>query len=157
MILGTGLELVAVAPFEGALERTSEGTSKGTSEGGYVEPPSALLAPFTQNELAYCRQKRNGGEPLAARYAAKRAACKALGMVPEGENLAGFEVIRLPSGQPILAPQGPGLQRWKALQEPQLLLTLSHSGGFAVALVVAQEAPNPPTLKEKPHETVSGG
>ena len=89
---------------------------------------------FTERELAQCRGR---AESLAARWAAKEAAAKALGT---GFGLVGFtdvEVVEDEAGCPHLHLHGRaadladrlGLRRWA--------VSLSHDGGMALAFVAA--------------------
>jgi holo-[acyl-carrier protein] synthase len=94
---------------------------------------------FTEHELASC-----GGSPsaaasgLAARFAAKEAMMKILdpdGLAPGWKNI---EVQRTRTGRPEIVLWGDAelLARRRGVQE--ISLSLSHSGGVAVAAVVAQ-------------------
>ena len=57
---------------------------------------------YTAAEQAYCLRKRNSAESLAARFAAKEAAAKALGTgISRGVNWLEIEVVREPGGRPI--------------------------------------------------------
>jgi len=106
---------------------------------------------FTAAELADCGAGE--GAPrlpsLAARWAAKEAGAKALGVglsglgagpVAPGElrpGLHDFEVGREPSGRPVLRLHGPAAAAAAALGLSQLSLSLSHTTEHAVASVVA--------------------
>ncbi|MFM7201810.1 MAG: ACP synthase [Myxococcota bacterium] len=123
MIWGTALELVDVTPFEARLK---------------AQDPT-LTELFAPEELAYCTSKRSGGEALAARHAARVAASRALGVhTPSIELLAGFVVQRAPSGAPSFVLRGAALTLWQQLGAPVLHLSMSHTGGFAVAQVIAE-------------------
>ncbi|AGL14498.1 holo-ACP synthase [Actinoplanes sp. N902-109] len=121
MIVSVGIDVVLVARFAAALERTP------------------LLADrlFTEAE----RVTRTGGarsaESLAARFAAKEAVAKALG-APGGMRWHDCEIVSDPDGRPWLTVGGTvaaiaaerGVNRWH--------LSLSHDGGIASAMVVAE-------------------
>ena len=89
---------------------------------------------YTAAELAYCR---GDVARLAARWAAKEAISKALGTGWRGIEWRELEVVRQPSGRPTVALHGRaqaiaenlGLQQWE--------LSLSHSGEYAIAFVIA--------------------
>ena len=74
---------------------------------------------------------------LAARFAAKEAVAKALG-APGGLRWHDAEVVRSDRGRPLLAVHGgvaevaaaQGISRWH--------VSLSHDGGVATAVVVAE-------------------
>ncbi len=93
---------------------------------------------FTAQERAYADA---GGvrrvERLAARFAAKEALLKAIGTgLRSGMSWTDIEVCTLPSGEPFIAATGRvaevasmrGISRW--------LLSLSHTGGLAMASVI---------------------
>lgn len=100
---------------------------------------------FTAGEL----RDAGGRIPsLAARFAAKEAAAKALGGGLRGfgaERTSGslavgwqdLEVIRAPSGQPSLRLHGHAAVRAQALGWQQITLSLSHARHTAIASVVA--------------------
>ena len=115
MIVGVGVDVVEVARLARALSRT----------------PRLALRLFTPAERPL------PVESLAARFAAKEAVAKALG-APAGLRWTDAEVVRGPLGRPLLAlhggvaeeAAGQGISRWH--------LSLSHDGGLATALVVAE-------------------
>ncbi len=101
-----------------------------------------LTRVFTLSEQEYAR---SGGvrcaERLAVRFAAKEAVLKAIGTgLRSGMKWTDIEVSVLPSGQPIVATSGVvaniaadrGISNW--------LISLSHSGGFAIASVIGTSA-----------------
>lgn len=95
---------------------------------------------FTPAERDYCTAARDPSERYAARFAAKEAVLKALGVGLGGADFGDIEVIRLESGQPELRVEGraaalaneQGIGRW--------LVTLSHSKHLAQAFVIALAA-----------------
>src|SRR5205823_3808475 len=55
---------------------------------------------FTEDEIAYaCAREAVTAERLAARFAAKEAVRKALGLDAEGVGFRSIEVVRAPSGE----------------------------------------------------------
>lgn len=133
-----GIDIVEVARVRGAVERWGE---------------RFLRRVFTPRELADCAAP--GANPryesLAARWAAKEAAAKALGIgltglgadaVPTQHARAAFhdiEVVRAPDGRPILHLHGVLAPRMATLD---LSLSLSHTATYAVASIVALERPH---------------
>ncbi|SIN20744.1 holo-ACP synthase [Micromonospora cremea] len=121
MIVAVGIDVVLVDRFARSLARTP------------------LLADrlFTGAE----RHTRSGNprspESLAARFAAKEAVAKALG-APAGLSWHDCEIVPDPDGRPRLMVSGTvaaaaverGVNRWH--------LSLSHDGGIASAMVVAE-------------------
>ena len=89
---------------------------------------------FTQGELLYCLSFADPLPHLAARFAAKEAAAKALGM-GFGKELSwrDVEVVREPSGKPALALSPKAKKRF---QNPTLHLSLTHGRGHAVAVAI---------------------
>jgi holo-[acyl-carrier protein] synthase len=124
MILGIGTDIVAIKRIRKMLAKHGE---------------RFLRRFFTDAEVAYCRRKKNAAESLAARFAAKEAAMKALGTGwSGGVDFASIEVIRAPGLPPELALHGASLTRQKELGVKRFWLSLSHSKKYAVAQVVAE-------------------
>lgn len=93
---------------------------------------------FTERELDYCQGKRRSSEHLAARFAAKEAALKALGTgMARGARWLDVEVVRERSGRPTLELHGHVAARARQRGLRELELSLSHTAGFAVASVVS--------------------
>src|SRR5277367_6127476 len=59
---------------------------------------------FTEQEIRYCRSKKNRWQHFAARFAAKEAVWKALGQ--DGVALKDISVRRDPSGKPGVLLRG---------------------------------------------------
>jgi len=94
---------------------------------------------FTDGELAYCRGHKDPLPHLAARFAAKEAAFKAIGTgLSGGVAWKHAEVIQPGGRQPVLQFHGVALERFLALGCTSSHLTLSHDGGLAVACVVIE-------------------
>jgi holo-[acyl-carrier protein] synthase len=88
---------------------------------------------FTEGELLYARQRADPVRRLAARLAAKRAACGLLG----GEAVEGeVEVRRGALGPPSLRLAGAAEARMRALGATRALVSLTHERTHAAALVV---------------------
>lgn len=121
-VVGVGVDVVDVARLARALART----------------PSLAGRLFTSEELADCAGRP---EHLAARFAAKEAAGKALG-APGGlwQDVA---VRRGAGGRPWLLVTGAFAGHADRLGVRTWHLSLSHDGGVAVACVLA-EGSRPP-------------
>ena len=115
-IVGVGIDVVAVARMERALSRT----------------PRLALRLFTDAERASARP-----EQLAARFAAKEAAAKALG-APGGLRWHDAEVVVEDGGRPRLHVRGGVAAEAEAQGVRTWHLSLSHDGGVATAVVVAE-------------------
>ena len=121
MIIAVGIDVVLVERFTAALARTP------------------LLADrlFTESERLTPSGNPRSPESMAARFAAKEAMAKALG-APSGLSWQDCEVVSDPDGRPWLTMTGTvaaaaaerGISRWH--------LSLSHDGGIASAMLVAE-------------------
>ncbi|MFT3915900.1 MAG: holo-ACP synthase [Anaeromyxobacteraceae bacterium] len=124
MIVGLGLDLVEIARIRRILE-------------GPPETAERFLARcFTPGERAYCETGDRAAR-LAARFAAKEAASKALG-VPKGIGFLDVEVVPAEGGPPALRLDGVASRAAAALGVSRALLTLTHDGGVAAAVVVLE-------------------
>ena len=124
MIVGVGIDLTAVDRMERALGRHGDRFEKRV---------------FTVEECAYCRARARPAEHFAARFAAKEATLKALG-VPEGLSWHEMEVAFAPSGRPELILRGVAARAAGERGVARLHLSLTHDGGQAAAVVVAESA-----------------
>jgi holo-[acyl-carrier protein] synthase len=122
MVLGVGTDLVDLDRFRLAAERT----------------PGILQRYFTDGEREYAARRRDPIERYAARFAAKEAVLKALGVGIGACELAEIEVVRdEDSGAPALVLHGKaaalaeerGVSEWK--------LSLTHTETAAHAIVIA--------------------
>lgn len=104
---------------------------------------------YTAGELHDCAAESPAPryQSLAARWAAKEAAAKALGVGLSGmaaghapddrPGLTDIEVVREADGRPTLHLHGPAAAAAEALGIASIALSMSHSGGNAIASVVA--------------------
>jgi holo-[acyl-carrier protein] synthase len=126
VIVSVGNDVVLVERFIAALERT----------------PLLKERIFTAAERTTKSGNERSPESLAARFAAKEAVAKALG-APSGLHWHDCEVVVDPDGRPWLTVSGTvaqassmlGIQRWH--------LSLSHDGGIASAVVIAERFDTP--------------
>ena len=94
---------------------------------------------FTAGELEYCRRHKNPLPHLAARFAAKEAASKALGTgMSGGVGFRQFEVVQPGGQQPTLLFHGVALERFRSLGCTGSHVSLTHDGGLAIACVVVE-------------------
>ncbi len=115
MIVGVGVDVVDVDRLARALART----------------------PGLQGRLFTDGERDRPVESLAARFAAKEAVAKALG-APGGLRWRDAEVVQLDSGRPVLRLHGGVAQEAEAQGISRWHLSLSHDGGVATAVVVAE-------------------
>jgi holo-[acyl-carrier protein] synthase len=122
---GIGIDVVKVERLVAALERFGERMERRL---------------FTEGELAYCRSFHDPLPHLAARFAAKEAASKALGTgMSQGIGWKDLEVIQPGGRQPRLEFHGKGREIFEALGCRASHLSLTHDGGFAIACVVIED------------------
>ena len=120
-IKGIGVDAVDVERFRRSLERT----------------PTMRERLFTATELEYVRPKVDPVPSLAARFAAREAVMKALGV---GLGAFGFHdvwVERQPSGEPVIVVTGPAERLAVAAGVGYWHLSLTHTASVAIAYVVA--------------------
>lgn len=120
-VIGIGVDLVEIERFRRSLERT----------------PSMRTRLFTDTELEYVAPQADPVPSLAARFAAREAAMKALGV---GLGAFGFHelwVERAASGQPSLAVTGRAAELAAAAGVVTWHLSLTHSDLMAAAYVIA--------------------
>jgi holo-[acyl-carrier protein] synthase len=121
MILGVGVDLTPI-------ERLARAMSN--------HPGRLEARLFTDGERAYCRAKADPMQHFAARFAAKEAILKALG-VPDGLRWHELEVVS-DGGAPRISLTGKAAQAAQAAGVRRLHLSLTHAGGQAMAFVVAE-------------------
>ena len=121
MIIGIGIDVVPVDRFAESLTRT----------------PGLRDRLFTAAEQRTPSGGDRTAESLAARFAAKEAVAKALG-APGDLHWHDAEVTVGEHGRPHLAVRGTVARRAGELGITSWHLSLSHDGGIASAMVVAE-------------------
>ncbi|HEX2987609.1 MAG TPA: holo-ACP synthase, partial [Chloroflexota bacterium] len=116
MVLETGIDIIEIRRIEEAISRHGA---------------RFLDRVYTQGEIRQCRGK---AESLAARFAAKEAAFKALG---ERVGWREVEIQRERSGKPRVLLHGRAAEVADRLGLRSWSVSLSHSREDAVAMVVA--------------------
>ena len=120
-MIGIGVDLCEVDRMRTALART----------------PGLRTRVFTDDEQAYCDRRRDPTERYAARFAAKEAVMKAMGVGVGACKWREIEVVRAESGAPSVLLHGGarhlaaerGIQGWR--------LTMTHTHRVAEAIAVA--------------------
>jgi holo-[acyl-carrier protein] synthase len=93
---------------------------------------------FTENEIKYCQSQKRSYEHLAARFAAKEAVLKSLGVGWPTVSMRNVEVVRDEiTGAPEIQLYGNAKYLADSLQAYPILISLSHSEHFAVAFAIA--------------------
>jgi len=124
MIVGIGVDMAETSRIQEAIDRHGE---------------RFLRRVFTPAEIAYCKRHRNYSERFAARFAAKEAAMKALGTGwRRGISWRDFEILNQPGGKPRLQLSGRALQVYRDLGGSRILISLTHTGPYALAQVVVE-------------------
>jgi holo-[acyl-carrier protein] synthase len=118
--LGVGLDLLQIQRLERALERR----------------PRLAERLFSQAELAYARGRARPGQHLAARFCAKEAAAKALGL--EGWAFQDVEVVAT-AAAPELRLRGAAARRAHELGA-ELSVSLTHTEATAGAVAIASSS-----------------
>ena len=122
MIVGLGVDITEIDRIEAAIARRGR---------------AFLERLFTAAEIAYCETHRHSAERFAGRFAAKEAAMKALGTGwARGVRWVDIEVVREPGGKPTLKLSGATCAIANGLGVKNIVLTITHTGNTALALVI---------------------
>jgi holo-[acyl-carrier protein] synthase len=121
-VRGIGVDAVDVDRFRAVLGRR----------------PGLARRLFTEAERAYAESGRDPGSRLAARFAAKEAVLKALGVGIGAADFKEVEVVRDPHGAPGLALAGRAAALATARGVRVWHVSLSHTRLVALASVVAE-------------------
>jgi len=118
-VRGVGVDLVRIPRLREVIARWDE---------------RFLRRVFTEDEIAYCRARRDPVVHFAARFAAKEAGMKALGTgASRGVQWRELEVRREPGQAPTLELHGRSRELGLARGGRRVLLALSHDGDYALA------------------------
>jgi holo-[acyl-carrier protein] synthase len=122
-VVGIGLDICPVERMRQAVQRHGD---------------RFLQRIFTDEERAYSQSRGNPEESLAARFAAKEAASKALG-APRGIGWHDVEVVPARPGErePRLVLRGRAAEVADARGVRTILVSLTHAEGVAAAVAVA--------------------
>lgn len=123
MIVGLGNDLCEIDRIEAMIERWGKRFTERV---------------FTEGERAYALPKVSRAQHLAARFAVKEATLKALG-VPAGLSWKEMEVIGGGKTAPQLKLSGKAKSAAEALGVASFHITITHSGNFASAVVIAEK------------------
>jgi holo-[acyl-carrier protein] synthase len=120
-VIGIGIDAVEVDRFRRVLART----------------PGVARRLFTEEERAYGNRQRDPAPRLAARFAAKEAVMKALGVGLGAFAFRDVEVVREASGRPHLALRGAAAAVARSRGVTAWRVSLSHTDVIAEAVAVA--------------------
>ena len=120
-MIGLGIDVIEAARIRRLLERL----------------PRAYERLFSEHERAYCDGFSDPWPHYAARFAAKEAVGKALGIGIIGFVWRDIEVLS--GGKPVVALHGGVAEIADRLAVSRIELSLSHTGGVAYAVAAALE------------------
>jgi holo-[acyl-carrier protein] synthase len=121
MICGIGTDIVEVNRIRNAVTKWGD---------------HFLKRVFSEAEITYCFSRSDPALHLAARFAVKEAAIKALSGGGIGRlSLSDIEVINEPSGKPVLKIRSADI----AGSGMKLHLSISHERSYAIACIVAEK------------------
>lgn len=124
MILGTGIDIVAVKRIKEAEARWGE---------------RFLNRIFTEGELKYSFNHKSPHIHLAARFASKEAMMKALGTgLRQGVTWKDIEVVNRDSGKPEITLHRKTKELAGSMGIKDIHVSIAHDDGYAVAQVVVE-------------------
>lgn len=124
MIYGIGTDIAATDRFQRFIDQGNH---------------ALLERLFTSQELSTCRSRKDSASCLAARFAAKEAFLKALGTgLRNGISWQDIQVVNDALGKPELILSGKAAEQFQDRNLSRSLLSISHDGGHAVAMVVLE-------------------
>ena len=120
-MIGLGIDAVDIARFRTVLARR----------------PGMAERLFTAGERAYAAGQADPAPSLAARFAAKEAVMKALGVGIGAFRFTDVEVVRLAGGQPSLVVRGAAATLASEQGVGKWFVSLTHTSLVAEAVVAA--------------------
>ena len=122
MILGVGIDIVEIKEIDESIQ--SEAFTRKV---------------FTSPEKQSVERYRNRAEHLAGKFAVKEAFMKAIGAGIRQEIwFTQIEVLNDESGKPQVQVKGEAEKRLEELGAERIHVSISHSGGMAVAVVILE-------------------
>lgn len=124
-VAGVGIDLARISRFQKFLDG---------------DKAALLERLFTPDERAYALPKKSAAAHLAARFAAKEAFLKALGLgLRDGLSWQDLEVVRDELGKPWLQCAGRAAELLRERGIVATHLSYSHDGDYAVATVILEQ------------------
>lgn len=120
-MIGIGTDLVELERFRATLERT----------------PRIKERSFTAAEREYSDAKSDPTERYAARWAAKEAVMKAMGVGLGGVAMVDIEVVKDDSGAPSILLHDTAAAKAAELGITEWKITITHTESLAQAIAVA--------------------
>src|SRR5262252_4725795 len=123
-VIGIGVDLVECARIERSLDRFGD---------------KFLRRVFTEGEIEYSMSMKFPARHLAARFAGKEAVSKAFGTgIGKAMGWRNIDIRKKSSGEPFLVFSGPAKAFAAERGVTSALITLSHTGNYAVECVVLE-------------------
>jgi holo-[acyl-carrier protein] synthase len=125
-IVGLGTDLVEVSRFRLAMERRGERLNERL---------------FSDEERAYASKQKDPVKSLSARFGAKEAVMKAMGVGLWKFKLRDVEVVRAKSGAPSVALHGRAAEMAaeRGIVDWQLSLTHTDTTALAIAIAIGRD------------------
>lgn len=119
MIVGTGVDIVEVSRIKNAAIRWKD---------------TFLKRIFTENEIAYSKQRKFSYQHLAARFAAKEAILKAFGdSTIHRVEWTNVEILNDEFGKPLVKLAGEAKKAQKERKITDIIISMSHTHTYAIA------------------------
>ncbi|MBD3268137.1 holo-[acyl-carrier-protein] synthase [bacterium] len=123
-IIGIGLDVTSISRIGKSIERYGD---------------RFINRVFHPSEIAFARKRRNDTEFLAACFAVKEAALKALSDFPgRGIDWADIYITHAPTGRPILHFEGKAKLLFDEKGAQHAHVTITHDGDLAIAQVILE-------------------
>lgn len=120
MLAGIGLDLIEIHRIKALHEKEGE---------------KFINRVFTYNEQKYFFKKKNPYPSMAARFAAKEAAFKALNLRDKGASWREIYITTLPDGRPSLCLRGKAAKWARKQGVRKIFVSLTHNKDTAAASV----------------------
>jgi holo-[acyl-carrier protein] synthase len=121
-VIGVGTDVCSIERMRTALART----------------PGLKQRVFTDDEQTYCDRRRDPAERYAARFAAKEAVMKAMGVGLGACKTRDIEIVRADSSAPSIVLHATAADLAASRGISAWHLAISHDGGVALAVAVAE-------------------
>jgi holo-[acyl-carrier protein] synthase len=123
-IIGIGLDVTSISRIEQSLERYGE---------------RFLNRVFHPQEVAFSQKRKKNAEYLAACFAVKEAALKAMGDFPgRGIDWADIYVTHEPTGKPVVHFEGKARALFDEKGAASAFVSITHDGDTAIAQVILE-------------------